>query len=137
MSVIGIQSGQVEPVIVLAIDENSQFVTGKTDLKLRVRRCSDGFFLDWFDNTFKIPSSVSQMWIVMTEFSSTYSPGEYILNTPPHTNGFDTSLITNPIPRDVYFVLVVQDGSGAANFPQYAELRVGSFVTSDNSPVMF
>jgi len=138
MSVVGIQHGRVEPIIVAVIDLSGQPLGGKSDIKIRIRRQSDNNYFDWNDNTFKLGASVLQLLQALEEVDALLSPGEYKLNSISHVNGFSTSLITNPNNDDIYFVTAVQDGGGdAANMPQYGELRVGTFVIADHTPMVF
>jgi hypothetical protein len=117
-----IETGATEPIVSLVLDQLGQPLTGKTNIKARVWRVSDGKFLDWSDMTFKVAGSVSQLLQAMAEVSATAAPGEY-------RTALDTSLIANPIADDTYMVTVVQDGvNGAANMPQVGEARVGQWV---------
>lgn len=140
MNCVRIQTGQTEPIVALIIDVNGDELTGKTDIKIRIRRVSDGFYFDWSDDTFKAGGSVSQLLEVLSEVSATLSPGEYHLDTASHVDGFDTSQIVNAADDDVYFVTAIQDGgTDAANVPMIGEIKVGSFVddiVEDRYPVM-
>lgn len=138
MTITGIQHGNIEPIIVFAIGADGDPLPGKTDIKVKIRRQSDGKYFDWSDNTFKVGASVSQMLQALEEVQATYSPGEYRLNTVVHVNGFNTSLVTNPISDDTYFVVADQDGgSDAVNLPQTGEIKVGTFVVSNHTPLIF
>jgi hypothetical protein len=133
-----IQEGQKEPVRVVVLDSSGQFLTGKTDIKIRIQRNSDLKYFDWSDDTFKAGSSVTQALQALQEMSATYNPGVYHLNTVSHVDGFDTSVITNPVEGDIYFITAVQDGgSDASNLPQTGEVRVAKFVVTDKSPTVF
>lgn len=117
-----IETGAVEPIASLVLDQLGQPVLGKTNIKARIWRVSDGKFLDWADMTFKVSGSVVQPLQAMSEVSATAAPGEY-------RTALDTSAITNPIADDTYMVTIVQDGAnGAANVPQVGEVRVGQWV---------
>jgi len=138
MSVVGIQEKQKEPIRVFVLGQNRQPLTGKTSIKIRIQRQSDLKYYDWSDDTFKLGASVSQLLQVLTQVSLTDSPGEYYLNTALHSNGFDTNRITNPVKSDIYFVTAIQDGeSDASNLPKQGEIRVGKFVVTDRSPMVF
>jgi len=50
---VQIQSGAKEPIVVMVVDNNGDPIAGLIDIKLKVRRNSDGFYLDWSDNIFK------------------------------------------------------------------------------------
>jgi len=135
-----IQTGDKEPILVLVFDEMNDPLTDKTDIKLKVRRRSDGKYLDWDDNTFKFPASVIELLSPLEEISKTYSPGEYWLNRTGHERGFDTSSLIDPNPNDVYFFTAVQDGGDDAwNLPQTGQIRVGGALdeVNDKTPVIF
>ena len=70
MSVVGIQHGVTEPIIVSIIDVNKAPITGLTDIKIQIRRQSDGFYFDWSDNTFKAAASVVNLWQALMEVSA-------------------------------------------------------------------
>lgn len=136
---VQIQSGAKEPIVVMVVDNNGDPITGLIDIKLKVRRNSDGFYLDWFDNTFK--ATVTQLLQALGEVSAIFSPGEYHLSTVIHVDGFDTSTFTGALPEEVYFFTAIQDGgSAAANVPQIGEIKVGGYVDNvveDRLPVIF
>lgn len=140
MNCARIQTGQKEPIAVLVVDASGDELVGKTDIKIKIRRLSDGFYFDWSDNEFKVGGSVAQLLQALIEVSSMYSPGEYQLDTVDHVDGFDTSKIVNANDNDVYYVTAVQDGgSDAANAPFIGEILVGSYVDNiveDRYPVM-
>jgi len=126
-----IQTGDKEPVVVLIVDGTGTPLTGKTNIKIRVRRLSDGFYFDWSDNTFKTGGSVVTLLQALVEVSATLSPGEYQLNKVGHVNGFNTLTIINPIANDTYVVTAIQDsGTDAGNVPQIGEVKVGGFADS-------
>lgn len=138
MTVVGIQEKQKEPIRVFVLDQSRQPLTGKTSIKIRIQRQSDLKYYDWSDETFKLGASVVQLLQALVQVSITDSPGEYYLNTVSHVNGFNTSLITNAIESDIYFVTAIQDGeSDASNLPKQGEIRVGKFVVTNRSPVIF
>lgn len=128
MNCARIQTGEVEPIVVLVEDATGDRLTGKTDIKIKVRRLSDDRFFDWDDDTFKPPGSVTQLLETLDEVDSTYSPGVYQLDTASHVNGFDTSAITNAVTDDTYYVTAVQDGGTDAILPPPGEIKVGQYV---------
>ena len=136
---VQIQSGAKEPIVVMVVDDNSDLIIGLTDIKLKVRRNSDGFYLDWLDNTFK--PVVTQLLQSLEEVSPAFSPGEYRLNTVDHVDGFDTSTFVGALPEEVYFFTAIQDGGlNASNVPQIGEIKVGGYVDNvveDRLPVIF
>jgi hypothetical protein len=134
----GIQEKQKEPIRVFAVAFDGTPLTGKTSIKMKIQRKSDRLYFDWSDNTFKAGASVTSLLQVLSEVSATYSAGIYELNTGSHVYGFDTSLITNYTTGEIYFLTVIQDGEDdAVNLPQVGEIRAGSDVISDKSPVLF
>lgn len=117
-----IQTGSTENISVLVLDIDGAPLPGKTDIKIKMRRISDGKYLDWADMRFKDGPSVSWLLYPLTEINSTYSPGEYQIS-------FNTSLITNPIANDTYSIVVLQDGgTDAANLPLSDNFVVGTWV---------
>ena len=124
-----IQTGDTEPVTVVAEDATGERLTGKTDIKIKVQRLSDDYFFDWDDNTFKDPNLVAQLLETLDEVSSAHNPGIYKLDTADHVNGFDTSKIKNPKPDDTYLITAIQDGgTDIATLPSDGEVKVGQYV---------
>lgn len=138
-SSVRIKTGEKEPIVVLIVDKNGDPLTGLTNAKIKVRRGSDGFYLDWSDNTFR--ASPTQLLEALEEISSVYSPGEYQLNTPTHVDGFDTSTFVQLVDEEQYFITAIQDGADtASNVPQIGEIKAGGFVddiVEDRYPVIF
>jgi hypothetical protein len=134
-----ITQGEKEPVAVLVVDEYGNTLTGKTDIKIFVRRTSDNFYYDWTDDTFKVGASVAQLHQPLIEVSAAFSPGQYILSTVGHVDGFDTATIVNPNSDDRYVITAIQDGGADANnVPLINELRVvEQLVVEDRYPVIF
>jgi hypothetical protein len=136
------QTGSTEPIVVLVTDANGDELTGKTDIKVKMWRRSDGFFYDWSDETFKAAGHVSLLK-TLTEFNFALSPGVYYLNDIPagHVGGFNTSLVSNPVGDDIYFFNAIQDPkTDASNSPFIGEVKVGGFVddiVEDRYPVIF
>ena len=131
-----IQTGQTEPVIILVTDVNGDPLPGKSDIVLRMRRVSDGYYLDWSDSFFKVESSVVTPQTAMAETEPNLSPGQYHL-----TSGFNSSFYNNVTADDTYVLTAYQStGTDAANVPQIGEIKVGSFVddiVEDRYPVIF
>ena len=133
---VSIQHGNLEPIVVAVFGSDGSLLVGKTDIKLKIRRQSTDEYFDWSDNTFKAGAAVVQLLQVLDEVSGVYSPGEYRLNSVLHVNGFDTSLIANPLDEDVYYVSIVQDGgTDVANLPMYDEIKIATFVVADHTPI--
>lgn len=138
MLTAAIQEQSTEPIMFLAIDQNRVFLSGKTDIKIRIERLSDRKYFDWSDNTFKDGASVITMLQVLEEVSALYSPGWYKLNTGTHVQGFNLSAITNIVEMDTYIITAIQQpGTDVANLPQVGEIKVGKFVIENRSPVLF
>jgi hypothetical protein len=123
-SSVCINAGDKEPVVVFALKNDNTPATGRTDIYIFINRSSDGCYFDWDDNTFKTGSAVITMNQNLVEVSTTFSPGEYQLNSIDHSRGFDTSKINNPVEDDTYFITSICTGSGLLGFPQKGELRV-------------
>lgn len=128
MNVVHIQTGAKEPIEVMAIDDDRARLVGLTNLKVKLRRVSDGFYFDWATNRFR--TSPTQLYETLVPIDATNSPGEYKLSNGTHIDGFDTTEINNPVDNDVYRVAAVQDGvpQNAINFPQIGEIKVGGWV---------
>jgi hypothetical protein len=124
-----IQADDIEPIVVLALDDLRDPVTGKTDVKLKIYRKYDDYFLDWDDNQFKPAVSVTTLTLQMEEVNAVYAPGEYRLNYGAHIKGFNPASITNAQSEDVYFFIAIQDGgTDVANLPQVGQIRVGGYI---------
>ncbi len=124
-----IQTGSKEPVEVLVLDVHGDPLIGRSDILLKVRRQSDNAMFDWSDNSFKAPSSITQLEQALSEIDAIRCPGEYKLNTVDHVNGFDTLSVQNPVSDDIYEFTVDQPpGGGADNLPLIGEVKVGSYV---------
>ena len=124
-----IQTGGKEPVETLIVTTSGVELTGSTNIKCKIRRLSDGKYYDWSDDTFKSSGSVVKLLEALREVSSVSSKGEYILDTLTHAKGWDTTKITNPISKDIYFITVVEDGTSlSGNLPQIGELKTGDWL---------
>ncbi len=117
-----VQTGAVEPIQVYIVDAAGQSLTGLTDLYVRVRRFSDGFYLDWNDDTFK-SSGWTTLDQLLSEVDATNLPGVYEVS-----GGFDTSAITNPSADDTYTVYPLQTPGTNAKVPSPAEIKMGRWV---------
>jgi hypothetical protein len=116
------ESGIVVPLDVLPLvnRDTGELITGATNIKVKVRRSSDGLVLDWDDMTFKAAGDVVQLLQVMDEVDATQFPGEY-------SYSLDLSAVTNANTYESYSVTVVEDGtSNAANLPQAGSFRVAA-----------
>ena len=115
----------VEPIGGVVLSAAGAPLTGLTNIKARVRRTSDGWFLDWDDNVFKAPAIAAQLLLPLAELDATYQPGFYHLDTAPHTGGFHLDVIVNKVAGDCYQFEVIQDGAPqtAGNVPQLGEIR--------------
>lgn len=123
-----IQTDSTERTEILALDEDSQPITGLTDLLLSIRRISDEYYYDFDDDTFK-NSGWTTRQEALSEIDSTNSPGEYYYD-------FDTSAITNATANDTYELRVDQDpGEDVKNVPQTGEIKVGQYVDNIDIPI--
>ena len=106
----------VEGIVVYVTDAFSAALSGKTDLYVRIRRGSDGFFLDWSDSTFK-NSGWTTLDQLLTEQDAVLSQGTYeaIL---------DLSVITNLDDPEDLIVIPSQTPGTDAVLPGPAELLV-------------
>lgn len=121
MQSVRIQTGDEERIEALILDGALDPLTGKSDILLSIRRVSDGFWLDFNDDTFKSTGWTTRQ-LAMTETDATNDPGAYHYD-------FDTSAITNAAADDTYQVRVDQSpGTDAANVPLTGEIKVGHFV---------
>jgi hypothetical protein len=128
-----IRRGDREPVSIQLFNRYvATPLTGKIDIFIKVRRVSDDFFLDWSDNTFKDPGTVTTLRVKLSEVSLTYSPGVYELDyAPTHLKGLDTGAITNAADDDVYDVMVEQvGGTDAGGLPTGYELHLSAYQTN-------
>lgn len=123
----------------MVVDAAGQPLTGLSNIKIKIRRASDNYYLDWTDNTFK--ASPTQLLQQLAEVSALLSPGEYFLNTVTHSGGFDTSTLIITTEIESFTITAVQDGVGlAANMPQMGEIKMGGYVdkvVDERTPVIF
>jgi hypothetical protein len=86
MQCFEVENGKIEPIAVF---------TGRTGQTVEIRICrqSDGFFLDWSDDTFKAVGGVVTLDETLTAKDATNAPGIYELATVGHPTGLDTSLL--------------------------------------------
>lgn len=101
MSDFETEYGDVEPIVV------NTFITGHT-VSIRICRHSDGFFLDWSDNTFKTAGAVVTMNQPLVAQDAVNAPGIYVLASVSHPNGLDTSVLSTLDPNvdDTLIVMV-------------------------------
>jgi len=120
METARIQTGATEVLDVFAVNAAGNPLTGLTDLYVRIRRQSDGYFLDWADMTFK-----NAAWTtingVLAEVSATYAAGLY-------SRSLNTGSITNVSANDTYEIIPVQTPGATARLPAPGELKVGQYV---------
>lgn len=121
MDCVRIQTGATEQIVAVALDASLVALTGLTDLKLMIRRVSDGWSYDFADATFKVAGWGTRQQ-AMTEVSAANYPGEYQYT-------WNTGAITNPTANDAYLLTVTQTpGTTVKNVPQVGELKVGQYV---------
>lgn len=110
---IYVRAGSIEPIEVLALQSDGAALTGSTNLRVDIRRDSDGHFLDFADETFK-SSGWSTRQATLAEVSSSLAPGAY--RTTVNTTGWAGD-----------YILTVREVSTslAANLPAGDTVRVG------------
>lgn len=117
-----IRTGDIEPIEVYVTNRRSEPLTGLTSIYVRIRRVSDGYYLDWNDSTFK-----NVGWTTLdkltSEVDATNFPGLYEV-----TGGLDTSAITNPAADDDYQVLPLENPVDEAVLPSPGLIRIGRWV---------
>lgn len=107
--------GDKVPIEATILDASLVPLIGKTDIKVDVRRVSDGMFFDFADSTFK-GSGWTTRQATMTEVDSTNAPGVYQYT-------LDTALL--PSNDEVYAVVVDQVPlDDAANVTQATHLKL-------------
>jgi len=122
-----IRTGSTEPIQIYATLASGNPATGLTDLYVRVRRYSDGFYLDWNDMTFK-SAGWTTLNKILTELDATNAAGLYAV-----TGGLNTGAITNPATDDTYSIIPLQTPGTTARLPVPGELRIGRWVDQMNS----
>lgn len=106
-----ITAGTVESIHVYARAAAGGALTGSTNLRVQIRRASDGHFLDFNDGTFK-GSGWTTLQGTLTEVDSTNEPGWYRYSTGIDTTGWSAGS---------YYVTAVEITTTAvANGPQFA-----------------
>ena len=117
-----VRTGDIEPIEVYVTNRRSEPLTGLTSVYVRIRRVSDGYYLDWNDSTFK-----NVGWTTLdkltSEVDATNFPGLYEV-----TGGLDTSAITNPAADDDYQVLPLENPVDEAVLPSPGLIRIGRWV---------
>ena len=124
MSNTRIQTGATETLQVYAVNVRGKALTGLTDLYMRIRRSSNGQFLDWSDMTFK-SSGIVAINKILTEMDVSLAPGMYKV-----TGDFNTSLLTNALPNDSYLIIPLQTPGTTAYLPGPGQIDVGGWVDS-------
>ena len=116
-----IQNGQTERILITALDENGDFITGLSDVLVEIQRTSDNYYLDFNDNTFKASGWTTRQE-TMTELYYSYSPGSYYYD-------FDTTGFSD----DEYFIRVTS--ATAENSPYEGYLKVGGYVDNIDASI--
>jgi len=111
-----IKLGEVECISIYAVDANGSPLVGATDIYVRIRRKSDGYYLDWGDMTFKAVG-----WAILdkllSETDSSRDPGNY-------ETSFDSGAVTNLADTEDLTVRALQSLGTNATLPPPAELQV-------------
>ena len=125
MSSVRIISGTTEPITAYILSrDNGLPLSGALDLEVLLRRLSDGFFFDWNDNTFREANSVTDIDCALSETNATYTPGWYTLSTGSHTEGFNTSIISNPTNNDTYMLYFTETSGSDFVIPTPVEIKI-------------
>jgi hypothetical protein len=124
---VSVLTGATEPIRVYAVNQAGKPLTGLTDLYVRLRRNSDGYFLDWNDLTFKA-SGWTTLNRVLTEIDATNLAGNYQVS-----GGLNTGSITNAVTNDIYTVYPLQTPGTNARLPAPDEMRMGRWVDQVNT----
>lgn len=117
MSTVEITAGTTEPLEAYARAAAGGALTGSSNLRVQIRRVSDGHFLDFNDSTFKNTGWTTRQ-ATLSEIDATNSPGEYRLTGGVSTTGWSAGSYA------VTFLEV--STSLVANGPQFAtgEIRI-------------
>lgn len=127
MSIVEITASTVEPLhayVQKASDGTA--LTGSSNLRVQIRRASDGYFLDFNDATFKASGWTTRQ-ATLTEVSSSNDPGWYRYSTGVDTTGWTAGS---------YFVTFLETSTTLAlGAPSFAtgEIRIVTAKASDLS----
>jgi hypothetical protein len=88
MSTVEIPAGTVEPLEAYAPAAAGGALTGSTNLRVQIRRCTDDLFYDFNDGTFKAYASCTTPRATLTEVSATNDPGKYKYSPGVNTTGW-------------------------------------------------
>ena len=113
MQSIAVEVNDVEPIVV------NTGRTGQT-VELRICRHSDGFFLDWSDDTFRTVGSVVTLDQTLTAKDAINAPGIYQLASVSHPSGLDTSALGLSAAVDDTLIVIVNVTAG----PAFASTKV-------------
>lgn len=119
---IYVRAGDTEPIEVLALQSDGTALTGSTNLRVDIRRDSDGKFLDFADLTFKTSGWTTRQ-ATLTEVSSSLAPGAY--RTTVDTTGWAAG--------DYVVTAREVTTSLAANMPAGDTFRVGGSIANISS----
>ncbi len=117
-----IQTGDTETITLDVRDASGAPFTGASDVRVRVRRDSDGLYLDWDDLTFKGAGWVERDRDCV-EADAVLAAGLYEV-----PGGFPTLSITNLSVDDFYLMIPAKGpaaDTAAAVLPTPGELKVG------------
>ena len=115
-----VEVGATEPIVVS---------TGKTGQTVTIRICrhSDGFFLDWSDDSFKAVGVVVTLDQALVAKDATNAPGIYQLASVTHPSGLDTSILGLSAAVDDVLVVISTATSPVSRLDP-AELRLKCLV---------
>ena len=116
------QNGASIPVYTsVLVNATGAALTGLVDVTVRIRRDTDGFWLDWADSTFKA-AGWTTLDGAMTEVDATRAAGVYRRTFP--TAGY---------PDDSYYLRM--SSPSASNSPQEAAAVVGDYVDNIDAAI--
>lgn len=123
MSHVRINRSTVEPIVVRVTDITGTFLTGLTDLYIRLVRVGDGFALDHADSTWKASGWTSLNGTALTELNATAIPGAYKFP------GIDLSATTGWVDDADIIAVPIQTPGTNAVLPDSMEVKVGQWAT--------
>jgi hypothetical protein len=116
-----IQLNSTERLYGTVFNSSNVLVAGLTDVLVEIKRVSDGYYLDFNDNTFKNTGWTTREQ-QMSELDASNSIGVYYYD-------FDTTGFS----EDKYFIRV--DSVSAVNMPAEGELKVGGYIDDIDAPI--
>lgn len=116
-----LEYSDVEPIVI------NTFIAGQT-VTIRICRNSDGFFLDWSDDTFKAVGSVTTLDQALMEKDAINAPGIYVLSSVNHPTGLDTSILSVLDPSVDESLVVIPNVTGPPRNVAPGEIKLKCLV---------